>query len=168
MSWSDPGVRASVLALVLVTGLCAGCGFHLRGAIGYPPGMAVTYIEASDRYSPFYRRLKQSLQDSGVQVTTDPARAGAVVRIIEDQTGERVVSVSARNTPTEYEVYYVVRYALDIAGAQALPPKQLSLSRNYNYDETLVLGKATEAQVIRDALADDMVALVTRRLSAVE
>lgn len=170
MWWSDPGrrVRAPVLALVLGSCLVASCGFHLRGDVSYPPTMAVTYLAASDRYSPFYRRLRAALREGGVQLSADPARAGAVVRILQDETGQRVVSVSARNTPTEYEVYYVVRYALDLAGSTAIQPQQLTLTRTYNYDETQVLGKASESQVIRDALADDLVGLVTRRLSAAQ
>lgn len=155
------GAGAALLVLV------SGCGFHLRGDVSYPPAMSRTYIEASDRYTPFYRKLKAALQGGGVTVTADPAFAGAVVRIIEDETDQRVVSVSARNTPTEYEVYYVVRYALEIGGSEALAAQQLTLTRDYNYDETLVLGKQAESGMIRDALADDLVGVVTRRLSSV-
>lgn len=157
-------IRAIVLAGAMVL---AGCGFHLRGDVVYPPAMAVTYIEATDLYTPFYRQLKATLRHSGVQVSADPTAAGAVLRILADDYGQRVVAVSARNTPTEYQVYYLVRYALDIGGSQALPPQELSLARDYNYDETQVLGKAAEADSIRDALAGDLVGTITRRLSSV-
>lgn len=129
--------------------------------------MATTYIEATDRYTPFYRKIRAALRNGGVQVTSNPSQAGAVLRILEDDTGQRVLSVSARNTPLEYDVYYVVRYSLEIAGKEALPAQQLVLTRDYTYDETLVLGKDTESEVIRQALADDLVGVVTRRLSSV-
>ena len=151
-----------VLAIML-----SGCGFHLRGDVTYPAGMAVTYIEAEDHYTPFYRKLKAALQDGRVQVNQNAASAGAIVRILHDETGQRVLSVSARNTPTEYEVFYIVRYSLEIAGKVAVAPQQLALNRDYTYDETLVLGKGEEANVIRQALADDLVGVVTRRLSSV-
>ena len=158
----------SLLSLLLAALVLPSCGFHLRGDVTYPPAMSVTCIETSDRYTPFYRKLKAALQDSGVKVTADPAGAGAVVRILEDQTDQRVVSVSARNTPSEYQVYYVVRYAVSMGGRELLPAQQLTLTRDYNYDATLVLGKESESNVIRDALADDLVGVVTRRLSSVQ
>jgi LPS-assembly lipoprotein len=159
-----PG-RVTACAALLAT--LTGCGFHLRGDVTYPPAMARTYIEAADRYTPFYRKVRAALRDGGVQVTDSPAGAGAVLHILEDESGQRVLSVSARNTPREFDVYYVVRYSLDIAGRQALPAQQLALNRDYTYDETLVLGKDAESELIRQALADDLVGVVTRRLSSV-
>jgi LPS-assembly lipoprotein len=153
--------------LVVAAATLASCGFHLRGDLSYPTAMAQTYIDASDRYTLFYRKLKAALREGGVEVTADPARATAVVRILQDDTGERVLSVSARNTPREFDVYYVVRYALEIGGKSALPAQQLALNRDYTYDETLVLGKSAEGQVIRESLADDLVGVVVRRLSSV-
>ncbi len=157
--------RWRAVSLLVAALAMSACGFHLRGEVSYPPSMAVTYIEAGDHYTPFYRKLKAALKKGGVKVTAVPASASAVVRIIEDESGQRVASVTARNTPAEYEVFYVVRYALAAGGQEALAPQQLSLTRDYNYDETLVLGKAAESSEIRDALADDLVGLVTRRLS---
>jgi LPS-assembly lipoprotein len=147
--------------------LPGACGFHLRGEVTYPPAMAVTYIEAKDHYTPFYQQLRQTLRAGGLQVTQDPARAGAVVRILRDESGERVLSVSARNTPNEFDVYYAVRYSLEIEGQEALAPQNLALNREYAYDETLVLGKGAESDGIRKALAGDLVAMVTRRMSSV-
>jgi LPS-assembly lipoprotein len=162
-------VGARRAAFVLVSALVlSACGFHLRGDVNYPPSMAVTFIEARDHYTPFYRKLKAALQRGGVQVTADAGSAGAIVRILEDETGQRVVSVSARNTPAEYEVFYVVRYGFEVSGREVLASQQLSRTRDYNYDETLVLGKAAESSEIRDALADDLVGVVTRRLSSIQ
>lgn len=161
------GTVRSAVALALLAALVSACGFHLRGPVAYPPAMARTYIDAEDRYTPFYRKLRAALRDAGVQVIAEPASAGAVLRILEDDSGERVLSVSARNTPREFDVYYIVRYALEIDGQQVLPAQQLVLNRDYTYDETLVLGKDNESELIRQALADDLVGVVTRRLSSV-
>lgn len=156
-------VLIPVLAL-----LQASCGFHLRGDVKYPAAMAMTYIDTADRYTLFYQQLRAALRESGVQVTEDAASAGALLRILRDETGQRVLTISARNTPQEYDVYYVVRYSLQIGGTEAIAPQELVLSRDYNYDETRVLGKNAEAEMMRRALADDLVGLVTRQLSAVE
>jgi LPS-assembly lipoprotein len=162
-------MRRKILAVLipLLALLPAACGFHLRGNVEYPAAMAVTYIETTDRYTPFYRGLRATLRESGVQVTDDPTAAGAVLRILHDESGQRVLTMSARNTPEEYDVYYVVRYALQIGGSEAISPQDLVLSRDYTYDETRVLGKDAESEIMRKALADDLVGLVTRQLSAV-
>lgn len=168
MSSSDAAGSALRRAVaLLLAALPAACGFHLRGDVSYPPAMATTYIEATDRYTPFYRKIKAALRQGGVKVASSPANAGAVLRISEDASGQRVLTVSARNVPNEYDVYYIVRYSLEIAGKEALPTEKLALNRDYTYDETLVLGKDAESEVIRQALADDLVGLVTRRLSSV-
>lgn len=166
MSSSRRRLQRGLVLLWLLAGLLAlgGCGFHLRGDLGYPAAMAVTYIDAQDRYTPFYRQLKSALERGGVRVTNDPTEAGGVIRIQHDETGQDVSSVSVRNRPVEYTVYYVLRYAVVLEGEEVLPARELSLSRTYNYDERQVLGKRAEGEELRDALAGDMVGTVTRQL----
>ena len=164
--WSSKFHRWLAGPTLLLAALAGGCGFHLRGDVEYPPGMATTYIEATDHYTPFYQELRAALRDGGLTLTSEPNAASAVVRVLGDETGQRILSVSARNTPSEYEVYYIVRYALEIGGREVIPAQRLALTREYSYDETLVLGKAEEADTLRRALADDLVGLVTRRLAS--
>jgi LPS-assembly lipoprotein len=89
-----------------------------------------------------------------------------VIRIRRDQSGQRVLSVSARNTPEEYEVFYAVEYSVDGPAGELIPPQQLELTRDYSYDETAVLAKQREQAVLREALARDLAGLVVRRLAA--
>lgn len=142
-----------------------GCGLHLRGDVAYPAGMARTWIEAEDRYSPFYAELRAALRESKIELADNPQNATAIVHVLKDETGQRVLSVSARNTPVEYEIFYVIRYSLEIGGKESIAPQRLALTRDYTWDETAVLGKSEEAETLRRALAQDLVALVTRRLA---
>ena len=174
MWWSEPlparrdvrWPRATLLAgLVLVL---AGCGFQVRGAPRLPSELATTYIETRDRYSSFYRELTTVLRQNAVTLTDDPASARSVIRVINDDTGRRLLSVSTGNVPTEYEVWYRVRFAVAVDGQEVVPAEQLALSRDYSFDEFEVLGKSREEAIIRDALARDLVSLVTRRLSRIQ
>lgn len=138
----------------------------MQGDSTVPSEMERTYISASDEYSIFYRKLKQQLQTKGVQIVGSPTEATAILSIYLDRTDQRVMSVSARNTPTEYEVFYLVEYSVD-SGETNLQPRQLiSLTRDYTYDETLVLGKAHEEEVLREAIVDDLVRTVLRQLGS--
>ena len=156
--------RTTLLAC-LVLGLSA-CGFQLRSAPTVPVQMSSTYIETSDTYSLFYRKLRRQLQSVGVVVVDNKADADAVFSILSDETDQRVLSVSARNVPREYEVYYSVYYAVQSGGATLLEPQLQTATRDYTYDETRVLGKSREEDLLRDAIADDLVRIVLIQLSS--
>ena len=127
--------------------------------------MERTYLDAIDSYSPFLRELKSSFQAAGVELTDTPADATAVFSISFDETAQRVLSVSARNVPTEYEVFYTISYSLDSGTDNLLPPQTLTLTRDYTYDPTLVLGKAHEEELLRDAIVQDLVRVVMKQIS---
>jgi len=145
--------------------LVAGCGFHLQGALTPPAAMERTYIATGDRHSLFYQAFRKRLGDAGVTVVESPAEATAVFSINFDDTDQRVLSVSARNVPTEYEVYYTIDYALDAGATSLLEPQSLTVTRNYTYDSTLVLGKSREEELLRKAIVDDLVRLVLKQVS---
>ena len=154
------------LAFLLLP-LAAGCGFSLQGATSTPAAMERTYIATQDRFSQFYRELRRSLQAAGVEVVDSPNGATATLSILFDLTDQRVLSVSARNVPTEFEVFYTVRYAITSGEQNLLEPQELTLTRDYTYDSTLVLGKAREEQLMRDAIVDDLVRIVLKQISAI-
>ena len=155
--------RVAVLALVLL----AGCGFQMRGAASLPPEMSRTYIETGDRHSLFYRRLRSGLRAAGIDVVDSPLEATATFSIVADTTGQRVLSVSARNVPTEFEVYYSVVYGVSTMQASLLATREQTITRDYTWDETQVLGKEREEEVLREAIADDLVRVILIQLSGV-
>ena len=144
----------------------AGCGFHLQGVSRLSPAFENTYLVAEDRYTDFHRSLSQALRASGSHVLESVDGAGATVEVLTDDSGQRVLSVSATNTPTEYEVYYTVKYRVRIGTREVLPPQTLTQTRDYSFDETAILAKEQEQDIIRRALAHDIAALVLRRLAA--
>ena len=146
--------------------LLAGCGFHLQGALTTPAAMQRTYIEAIERNSLFHRELQAQLRAAGVQLVELPTDATAILTISIDETDQRVLSVSTRNVPTEFEVYYTVEYGLISGEESLLAPQYLTLTRDYTYDETLVLGKAREEALMRDAIVQDLVRIVLKQLSS--
>ena len=127
--------------------------------------MSRTYVDAVDEYSLFHRELRLGLQAAGVELVDAPEQETAVLSILNDRTDQRVLSVSARNVPTEYEVYYTVEYWLYSGEKSLLETQTLTLTRDYTYDSTLVLGKSREEELLRDAIVDDLVRIVLKRIS---
>jgi LPS-assembly lipoprotein len=153
---------APILALVTV----AGCGFHLQGSGALPPAMARTYIDTHRPHTPFLATLTNTLRQRGSAVLTTSADDAAVLDIVADETGQRVLSVSARNIPREYEVYYRVTFSLKVGGETLIANETLVVTRSYTYDETQVLAKAAEEEVLRTALAEDLARRVVRRIES--
>ena len=153
-----------IVALFTLT----GCGFHLQGQTPLPDSFSVTHIASPDRYTLFYQDLTRSLRASGIEVVDSSTRADSVIRILEDETGQRVLSVNERNVPAEYLVFYRVTWSVSASGQEVMPPQTLTLTRNYTYDETRVLGKAREEVTLQRALSEDLVNLVRRRLASLE
>lgn len=159
--------RLGLLSLaVLAATLLSSCGWRLQGTTRLSPVMATTYVETDDRFTDFNRALRESLQASGARLTARPEEATAVVRILKDESGQRVLTVSARNTPEEYEVFYLIEYSVNGRTDELIAPQKIELTRDYSYDETTVLAKQREQAVLREALARDLAGLVVRRLAS--
>ena len=138
----------------------------MRGVQSVPTEMERTYISAENRHSPFYQSLRRELSATGVEVVESPLDATAEFAILKDETGQRVLSVSGRNVPREFEVFYTVQYQLTSGETALMEIRQQTLVRDYTWDETLVLGKEREQEVMRDALVDDLVRVILIQLSS--
>ena len=160
------GRQRRAAATLAVCALLAACGFHLQGAMRLPPAFAATYLESADRYTDLHRALGEALTLAGAGLVQDRQAAGATVELLSEDSGQRVLSVSAQNTPTEYEVYYTVRYRVRVAGREVLTPQTLTLTRDYSFNETALLAKERERDNLRGALARQLAALILRRLAA--
>jgi LPS-assembly lipoprotein len=150
----------------LLCALAASCGFHLRGQTPLPAALARPYLETEDRYTPLYAALTARLRAAGAELAPMATGSSAVIRLHVDETGRELLSVSASNKPGEYEVYYTVEYSVAAADRELLVRQEATLRRDYAYDETAVLAKEHEEQSLRIALADDLAALMLRRLAA--
>lgn len=151
---------------IFAAALLGACGFHLQGAAKLSPTLSVTYVEAEDTHTEFHRSLLDAFDAAGVRVAADRSDATTVVSIKKDETGKRVLSVSAQNTPREYEVYYTVTFAVNAGEKILLAPQTVTLTRDYSFDERALLAKSREEEVLRAALASDIVGIVMRRLAS--
>lgn len=152
--------------LLLACLLATGCGFQLQGRTPLPRVLAVVQIEAPDVQSDFVQDLRRSMIASGTRIARERGEATAVIRIERDEFSERVLSVSGRNIPAEYELTYTVRFSVSSGGTERLAAEEMSLSREFSFDETRLLAKQREQDSLRDALARDLVGMVMRRLGA--
>jgi LPS-assembly lipoprotein len=158
-----PILRASVLCLALAAW---GCGFRLQEPIALPEGVSRIGMSAQDELTPFAVELRRGLERAGAEVAPSTGEADAVIRVRLDRSGRRVLSVSARNTPTEFEIYYHLEYSIERGGQEVVPLQRLELTRNFSFDESELLAKDHEEELLREAMARDLADLVLRRLDS--
>jgi LPS-assembly lipoprotein len=159
------GMMSKAVMLVALA-LLAGCGFHLQGHTPLPESIKTPFVEASDRQSEFVQSLRRALLTSGAHPTEQKGDASAVVSILKDDFTRRVLSLSATNQPSEYEITYTVRFSVTAGDKELLPPQEVSSTRSYSFDERLLLAKSHEEAVLRQDMAHDLADIVMRRLSS--
>jgi LPS-assembly lipoprotein len=146
--------------------LLAGCGFHLQGRAGLPAVVKTPYLEAPDPQSDFVQYLRHDLLSNGAQLMYEKGQASAVVSILNDHVVRRVLSVSTINRVNQYEVTYTVAFTVTSQGKELLAPQQLSATRTYSFDESLLLAKGHEEDILRQDMARNLADMVMRRLSS--
>ncbi len=146
--------------------LLTACGFHLQGRQPLPAQFAYTYVETKDEQTNFVQDLRKALLSSKVNVIRTKSSSTAVVEVHEDELTERILSVSAQNIPTEYELTYTVTFSVMSEGKTLIDKEEISATRDISFDEAQLLAKEREQEILRAALARDLVALVMRRLAA--
>jgi LPS-assembly lipoprotein len=151
---------------IAIVCLLAGCGFHLQGRQPLPQAFSYSYIETQDEQTDFVQDLRKALIASGSKVIRTQGSAAAVITVHEDELTERILSVSARNIPTEYELTYRVEFSVNAEGKALIDREEISATRDISFEESELLAKEREQEILREALARDLVALVMRRLAS--
>jgi LPS-assembly lipoprotein len=145
--------------------LLGGCGFHLQGRHDLPRSFASVRLEAGDVQTDFYSGLRAALLAAGARLDA-PLADAATIRVLADSSSERVITVSALNIPTAYLLSYRVEVAVDYQGRELLAPEVHTVTREYSFDERALLAKERERESLQRALADELVALLMRRMAA--
>ena len=158
---------SAVAASLLAASLISGCGFRLQGSVPLPATLAVVRIDASDTQSDFYFGLRKSLMAAGTRIDDDDRNdSAAVIHITTDTAAERILTVSTLNVPTEYELTYTLKFSVSSKGHELIAPEEHRLVRDYSYSESALLAKEREKSILSEALANDLVSVVMRRLSS--
>ena len=95
-----------------------------------------------------------------------PDEGAAVLDITSDRRASACCRCRLRNIPREYEVYYAVTFSLRVGAESLISNESLVVTRAYTYDETQVLAKAAEEEILREALAAELARRVMQRIQA--
>ena len=157
-----------VAALLVAIMALGGCGFRLAGSQPLPQVLLRPYVSLQDPYTDFSREFERQLTGAGASLQPVSGGASAVIQISKDSVEQRILSVSARNIPTEYLLVYTVTFAVAADGKELLSPQTVSLSQDYTFSEQAVLAKEHEADVLRLQMARNLAAIAMHRLTSLK
>jgi len=159
------GLSGLITAIIGVAVILASCGFQLRGQAAIP--YKTLFIETSG-YSQFANDLERAIRfGSETKLVSSRADAQAILRILGEAQERRILSLSSAGRVVEFELVYHVSYRLiDHTGADLASPGQIDLRRDMTYDDTEVLAKESEEQLLYRDMKRDAVQQMMRRLSA--
>jgi LPS-assembly lipoprotein len=130
--------------------------------------LARPYLSVRDPYTDFSREFERQLKSSGALLQPGRQDATATIEVTKDSVEQRTLSVSSRNIPTDYELTYTVTFEVQGHDAQLLAPQTITLSRDYSFEENVLLAKEHEADILREHMARDLVTMAMRRLTSIK
>lgn len=155
--------RASMIGIAAALG---ACGFRLAGSGPWPTVLASPYLQLKDPYTDFSREFEHQLKAAGAKLQPAAQGASATIVVSKDTVEQRTLSVSANNIPTEYLLIYTVTFGVRGTDKELLAPQTVALQQDYSFAEPVVLAKEHEADILREQMARNLVAIAMRRLGS--
>jgi LPS-assembly lipoprotein len=159
---------ARAVAAAGTLALLSACGFRLAGSDPLPSILAQPYLSLKDPYTDFSREFEHRLKNAGATLQGVRANSTAAIEVTKDLVEQRTLSVSAQNIPTEYELTYTVTFAVHGTDKELLAPQTISLSKDYSFQESELLAKQHEADILRQQMARDLATIAMRRLTSLK
>ena len=154
-------VVTSALALAL-----GACGFQMRGAAALP----FDTIYMPNTSGGIALDLKRNIQ-AGTRTTVvdDPKKADAVLEFSQEIREKQILSLSPTGRVSEYQLRYRVGFRVhDGKGGEFVPPGTVQLTRDITFNDSDVLSKDTEEQLLYRDMQSDMVQQIMRRLAGAQ
>lgn len=151
--------KSVILALAL---LLSACGYHLRGALDLPAGMKNVYLEGGS--APLREQFNRAMEISSVPVASSPEAAGIIIKIFDENSQSRVLSLSAGGAANDFELGYRFDYEIVDSKNKVLSVRQpLDIKREYYNDQLAVMAKSNEESVIRSEMYQQAVRTIVNR-----
>jgi LPS-assembly lipoprotein len=160
-------IRRRFLIAAGAGALLGGCGFRLRGDVSLP--FQSIYISAAEN-SAFAAELSRALAGgSNVTIASRPEDAEAILEILGDTREKQILTLTSAGTVAEFLLRYRVTYRLRSKdGRELVPRSEILLTRDYAFNNSLVLAKDTEETLFYRDMQSDAVQQVLRRLRKIK
>ena len=161
--------RRAVLALSTALMLNA-CGFQLRGSNGQASLPFKTVYVGVSEASPLGIELRRYLRASGdTDIVADPKDAQAIIEVLNESREKATLTLNTQGRVREYSLYYRLRFRVtDNKGKELLAPTEITLKRDISFNESQVIAKEKEEEMLYRDMQSDLVQQILRRMSALK
>lgn len=152
------------LLILLMSLLLAACGFHLRAQAGMP--FETLYLDATNPGTPFIAELRRNLEANQVKLVNSAGQADVILNIVTEFPEKQILSLGGSGRVTEFTLRYRVSLrAYNLKQQDWIPAEDIVLRRDYSFDDTRILAKEAEENLLYQSMRSDMVQQIIRRLS---
>jgi LPS-assembly lipoprotein len=144
--------------------LLAACGFQLRGTADVP----FQSIYVPSVAGGLGLELRRNIQaGTRAKVVDDAKQAEAVLEFSQETREKEILSLTGQGRVREFQLRYRVGFRVhDGKGRDYVPPTMVVLVRDISFNDTDVLAKESEEQLMYRDMQSDMVQQIMRRLAA--
>lgn len=151
--------------LLLMFLLLTACGYHMRGSIAMPESLKSLYVFNAS--SALQSELSDVVKASKGRLASSPNEAGLVVKIISEDLRTRVLSIGSSGKSNESELNYFLQFQFyDNQENQIMEEQRIEIAREYFNDQTAVLAKSNEEQILRKEIYKQAVRMLLLRAEA--
>ena len=156
-------MRALLLVLLL---LSAGCGFQLRGTADVP--FETVYLPSPT--GGIQLDLKRQITaGTRAKVVDNPKDAQAIMQFTEETRQKEILSLTSTGRVREFRLRYRVGFRVhDGKSGDYVPQQTIVLFRDVSFNDSDILAKETEEQLLFRDMQADMVSQIMRRLAAAQ
>jgi LPS-assembly lipoprotein len=154
-------ILGTVLALLI-----ASCGFQLRGSANLP--FETLYVPGAT--GGIALDLKRTIQTgTSTRVVDTPKNAQAVLEFTGETREKEILSLTGAGRVREFRLRYRVQYRVrDNKGREYIPLTTLLQVRDILFNDSIVLAKESEEQLLYHDMQRDMVQQIMRQLTAAQ
>ncbi|MSQ88976.1 MAG: hypothetical protein EXR32_06830 [Betaproteobacteria bacterium] len=158
-------VKPIAIALACAV-LLTACGFQMRGTAALP----FDTLYMPNTAGGIALDLKRNIQSGTRTVVIDDAKkAEAVIEFAQEAREKQILSLAATGRVREYQLRYRVAFRVhDGKGGEFLPLSTVQLTRDITFNDSEVLAKETEEQLLYRDMQFDMVQQIMRRLAGAQ
>lgn len=155
------------IAIFLLSVLVAGCGYHLRGTVDLPAGIAPVYIGGINQDEPLSVALGNLLKASGVAVAADAGEGKYQLIILDQKQSRRTATLGEGARAAEYQLLESVEFELrDTRGQRVFGPNTLTERRVISNDPNQVASSTESENIQRREMLQSLAAKVARQLQS--
>jgi LPS-assembly lipoprotein len=155
-----------ILAFLALLAL-ASCGFQLRGTAALP--FDTLYMPPAGAPGVLLDLRRNIQGGTRTTVVDDPKQAEAVLEFRQELREKHILSLAATGRVREFQLRYTVAFRVhDGKGGEFLPLSAVMLTRDVTFNDSEILAKDSEEQLLFRDMQFDMVQQIMRRLAAAQ